>query len=222
MKRLSILSLGLVCLFPCFSQVNREHNQIRPGDEIIKQQVEYQKPGEAGSNKVWDFSRLKTINDAYKLTYTVPPLLDDSLYIMGDYQFNKKQVKQGELIVGTEHHTMYYYQQQGDSLFLLGHENPTVRLQYTQPVLQLLFPAEYGQAEIVMGYNAKGLYSSTVPITSRGDITIGVDAFGKMILPTGDTLNPVVRIKHIKTFTDENHISTTILATCAMYCRRWP
>ena len=224
MKKLSMFLLGWVVLLPAFSQVNREHNQIRTGDEIIKQQVEYQSPGEPGPNKVWDFSRLKTINDEYRLIYSDPPLQGDSLYILGDYTFLKKEVKQGELIVGTEHYTMYYYRQRGDSLLLLGHENPTVRLQYTKPVLQLLFPAGYGQADVAKGYNAKGLYSSTVPIASQGDVTIGVDAFGKMILPTGDTLSPVVRIKHLKTLTDENHNIDKILETYSWYTKgyRYP
>lgn len=224
MKRLSLSVLGVMFLLSVFGQVNKEHNGLRAGDEIIKQQVDYQPPGEPGPGKVWDFSRLKTINDEYTLTYSLPPLLDDSLYVMGDSQFPKKQIKQHELIVGTEHNTMYYYRQKGDSLLLLGHENPTVRLMYTTPVLQVLYPAGYGQAAVSKSYASQGLYSSTVPISSQGSTTIEADAFGKMVLPTGDTLNPVVRIKHIKTFNDENNNTEKILETYSWYTKgyRYP
>lgn len=221
---LLILFLAYICIPRVHAQVNKEHNQIRPGDEIIKQQVEYQSPEEAGSNKLWDFSRLKTINDEYRLIYCDPPLQGDSLYILGDYTFLKKQVKQEELIIGTEHNTMYYYRQKGDSLLLLGHENPVVKLQYTEPVLQMLYPVGYGQNTKTKDYTAEGLYSSTVPIRSRGSVTLQADAFGKMILPTGDTLNPVVRIKHLKTFNDEEGNPDKLLETYSWYTKgyRYP
>jgi hypothetical protein len=211
-------------LLPAFAQVNKEHQCIRTGDEIIKQQVEYQSPGEAGVNKVWDFSRLKTINDEYRLVYSEPPLQGDSLYVMGDYTFLKKEVKQGELIIGTEHNTMYYYRQKGDSLLLLGHENPVVKLQYTEPVLQMLYPVGYGQHGQTKDYASEGLYSSTVPISSLGSVTLQADAFGKMVLPTGDTLNPVVRIKHLKTFNDEEGNPDKLLETYSWYTKgyRYP
>lgn len=83
MKKLSMLLLGCIVVLPAFSQVNRDHQCIRTGDEIIKQQVEYRSSGEPGSNKFWDFSRLKTINDEYRLIYCDPPLQGDSLYILG-------------------------------------------------------------------------------------------------------------------------------------------
>lgn len=222
----TILTLFLLslCAFSVYGQINKQHQGLRIGDEIIKQQVEYVDPGEAGANQVWDFSRLKTINEEYKLTYNLPPLLDDSLYIMGDYSFAKKDIAEGELIVATEHNTMYYYRQKEDSLLLLGHENPTVRLQYTGPVLMMTFPAGYGQPSAEKEYLSKGLYSSTVPVGSQGNITLGIDAFGKMILPTGDTLNPVIRVKHIKTFNNENHNTDKILETYSWYTKgyRYP
>lgn len=67
---LLILLLVCLCIPSVHAQVNKDHQAIRVGDEIFKQQVEYQSPGEAGVNRVWDFSRLKTINDEYHLIYS--------------------------------------------------------------------------------------------------------------------------------------------------------
>ncbi len=51
-------------------------NMYRPGDVIIKQQVNYKSPGRSGENALWDFSKLTPVNKEYKLTYS---LRQDSL-----------------------------------------------------------------------------------------------------------------------------------------------
>jgi hypothetical protein len=195
-----LMSVGFV--LPVCGQLNTQHNHYRHGDVLIKQQVEYIDPGQAGENKLWDFSRVKTINDEYTLTYSFPPLLNDSVYIMGDMHFLKKEMQENELIVGTEHNTMYYYRLTHDSLLQLGHENPTVKLEYTTPMTLMTFPLNYGQT-VVSNYKSKGLYSSTVDMQSQGQMITTANAYGKMILPTGDTLSPVLRVKTIQTILDK-------------------
>jgi hypothetical protein len=59
-----LMSVGFV--LPVLGQLNTQHNHYRPGDVLIKQQVEYVNPDEAGENKLWDFSQVKTINDQGK------------------------------------------------------------------------------------------------------------------------------------------------------------
>jgi len=196
MKTIAILFLSALSVLSAHSQINRDHNKPRQGDVIIKQQVEYKDPGEAGASQIWDFSELKTINKEYKISYSSPPLQGDSLYILGNCTLKKKDVAEDELVVGTEHNTMYYYRIKDDSLLLLGHENPTVKLQYTEPFFQMPYPLNMGQTKTA-SYTTNGKYSGTVKIQTQGDILISADAYGKLILPTGDTLNPVLRIKTI-------------------------
>lgn len=186
-----------------FGQLNASHNHLRSGDVLIKQQVEFIDPGEAGVNRLWDFSKVRTINDEYTLTYSLPPLEGDSVYIMGDLHFLRDKVSAEELVVGTEHNTMYYYRLSNDSLLQLGHENPTVRLEYTTPMTLMSFPLNYGQT-VISDYKSKGLYSSTVDMQSEGTMVTTADAYGKMILPTGDTLSPVLRVKTIQTILDKS------------------
>jgi hypothetical protein len=45
--------LGILSLS---GQLNILHNHYRPGDVLIKQQVEFVEPGSEGINKVWNFS----------------------------------------------------------------------------------------------------------------------------------------------------------------------
>ncbi|WP_165044977.1 T9SS type A sorting domain-containing protein [Dysgonomonas sp. ZJ709] len=201
MKKISIFMLSMGLSVSAFGQLTSVHNSIRSGDELIKQQVEYQSPGNGGKGIVWDFSGSKTINDEYKLGYSLPAMIGDSLYIMAKKTYDVKRVLPDELIVGTEHNTMYYYHFRNDSLFLLGHENPAIRLKYKEPILFLPFPMNYGQMA-QSNYSSQGLYSNTVDIYTRGTVTTYADAFGKIILPTGDSLNPVLRVKNIQTIAE--------------------
>lgn len=204
MKRITftlLMTIGMA--YPVFGQLNTLHNHFRPDDVLIKQQVEFTDPGQVGENKLWDFSKVKTINDEYTLVYSLPPLLDDSIYIMGDMHFLKKDIHDNELVVGTEHNTMYYYRLTNDSLLQLGHENPTIKLEYISPMTLMNFPLNYGQT-VLSDYKSKGLYSSTVDMQSRGQMITSADAYGKMILPTGDTLSPVLRVKTIQTILDKS------------------
>ncbi|MBD8387935.1 T9SS type A sorting domain-containing protein [Dysgonomonas sp. BGC7] len=196
-----LLVMGMT--FPVFGQLNSVHNHFRPGDILIKQQVEFIDAGDSGVNKLWDFSKVKTINDEYTLTYSLPPLLNDSVYIMGDMYFLKKDIRDDELIVGTEHNTMYYYRLTNDSLLQLGHENPTIKLAYTSAMLLMQYPLNYGQT-VVSDYKSKGIYSATVDMQSQGVMVTSADAYGKMIFPSGDTISPVLRVKTIQTILDKS------------------
>jgi len=233
MKNILLPLLGTVLgIFPCAGQLNTLHNHYRPGDILVKQQVEYKEPGQAGTNKLWDFSKLKTINDEYTLTYSLPPLEGDSIYILGNNRYSKKDVSANELIVGTEHNTMYYYRLTNGSLLQTGHENPSVKLEYTFPMVLMHFPLNYGQTTI-SDYKSKGLYSGTVNIRTEGTMTTVADAYGKITLPTGDTLSPVLRVRTEQTiydipdedsYTIEETNAGKLLETCRWYSKgyRYP
>jgi hypothetical protein len=168
---------------------------------LVKQQVEFIAPGEPGANKVWNFSKLNTVNEEYTLVYDLPPLEGDSVYILGGVRYDKKKVADNELIVGTEHNTMYYYHLTNDSLLQTGHENPSIKLEYTSPMVLMQFPLNYGQV-VTSNYLSKGLYSGTVEVATQGTMTTSADAYGSIVLPSGDTLSPVLRVKTMQTIFD--------------------
>lgn len=202
MKRLyTLIFSSLVFFSSVYGQLNADHNSLRAGDIIIKQQVQYKDPGKTGPNCFWDFSQVELINNEYELSYTEAPLIGDSIYLMGYNQYDKRITKKADLIVGTEHNTMYYFYQTFDSLVLLGHENVAVKQENLQPLMNLRFPLNYGE-QVSSPYQSKGLYSGAVNIQSEGNITMHADAFGKMILPSGDTISPVLRVKTEQTILD--------------------
>ena len=222
--------LGILSLS---GQLNTLHNHYRPGDVLVKQQVEFVEPGNEGINKVWNFSRLKTVNEEYTLSYDLPPIEGDSVYILGKERYQKKKVSDNELVVGLEHNTMYYYHLTNDSLLQTGHENPSIQLEYTSPMVLMQFPLNYGQT-VISDYKSKGLYSGTVAVQTEGTVTTKADAYGSIILPSGDTLSPVLRVKTVQTIFDiPNEYSYSIdpdnnkgkvLETCRWYSKgyRYP
>lgn len=200
MKTLFLFILTL-CPLLSFGQINQQHNLLRPGDEIIKQQVDYKDPGRSGENVIWDFGKLKSVNDEYSLVYTSPVLQESSYYVMGYDTIQYNNTNQNSLIIGTEHNTMYYYQLKDNQLLLLGHENPTNLLHYTQPVVAATYPTNYKQSQ-TNSYQSEGIYSGKIPFDTKGSITTQADAYGAIILPSGDTLNHVLRIKTIQSISE--------------------
>lgn len=224
MKSVNIYIFSFLFSFPVFGQIKDSYNRIRSGDEIIKQQVEYVNPGESGINCVWDFSQLNTINSAYSLLYSDPPLINDSTYIMGYTTFPKKEISDQELIVGTEHNTMYYYRLKEGVLYLLGHENSTVKLEYITPRVIFNYPLNYGDKEVSSAYQSEELYSSSIKRRSEGTNTVLADAYGKLVLPTGDTLSPVLRVKSIQRIGDTLNMPYKAIESYCWYTKgyRYP
>lgn len=84
-----------------------ERNFYRPSDRIVKQKVDFKDPGSCGRNLTWDFSMLQSLNDEYKLDYSIP----DSICM--------------DTLCGMEHNTRYYYYQKRDTIWGIGFENST-------------------------------------------------------------------------------------------------
>ena len=132
----------LVSAFTASAQLTQRHNAIRIGDRIIKQQLPYVSPGESGEGQLWDFSRLPESSREYTVEYLEPGLFNDSFYIMGRDTFLKEQIRPGELIIGMEYYTAYYYRQTDSALFQLGYENPLTLVHYEEPLLQMRYPLD--------------------------------------------------------------------------------
>lgn len=93
MKRFCTLIFSSLLVLSLYAQLNADHNSLRSGDVIIKQQVQYKDPGKVGENLLWDFSELELINDQYELVYSDAPLIGDSIYVMGYTNLTRKRLK---------------------------------------------------------------------------------------------------------------------------------
>ncbi len=193
------------------SQITFKYNKICVGDEIEKQQVEYKNPGGTGENLIWDFSNLKPLNDKCRIIYTEPRTIGDSIYVMGKDTFAISKVDKESLIVGLEDQTRYFYRYSGDSLLLLGHENSTTLMHHKDPIVVMIYPMNYIQ-KCNDSYVSNGIYSARISMHTQGNVKLCVDAWGKIILPSGDTLNHVIRTKTVQTVKEQDSINYKIIS----------
>lgn len=146
---------------------------FRPGDVTVKQELQYKDPGSAGKDAVWDFRELAPFGSEY--TERLVGRIDSSLICLG-----------GD--------NGYKYRLMGDSLFCIGYQTPTLRIDYLLPELRLAYPTGYGDS-IHSFYYGEGVYSQMLPITVYGETTHVADAEGTLLLPDGDSLKNVLRIR---------------------------
>lgn len=222
-KILCMIWLFLISVYSFSQEILISSSHLFRADDVIsKQQVEYKNPGRSGENVLWDFSQLQTINPGYTLTY-MEPVVKDSGYVMGNIIIPLTDVPKPEnLVVGKEHETTYFYCLRNDTLLCLGHENTVVRLWYIQPLLIGVYPSVYKE-RVSLLFNAEGMYSMQIPIRTHGTMAIEQDAYGMMVLPSGDTLRHVSRIKSLQKIIDLNKSedSVSLSQPIEMETYRW-
>lgn len=181
MKRKLILITALLIQFSILNAetiITASHQGFRKDDILFKQQIEYKDPGLRGSNVVWDFSRLKFVNENYKVRYSQPAVSKPD----------------SQCITNIEHRTMYKHLLIRDSLFLTGFENSGSKLNYEKPQLALRFPFALRDS-ISKSYSGSGIYMDMLYVETSGTSYTIADATGTLILPEEDTLRNVLRIR---------------------------
>lgn len=185
MRNFIFLLMGVTLSQSAFSQFSLESSSALPraNDTIVKQCVEYRDPGRSGPNVLWNFSELELLNDAYTLSYG----------------------QTGDSLTGTEHQTTYYYGLNGDSLFFHGYEKNTTWMKYVRPELLLKYPVHYGDS-IRAYYQGLGKYCTDLSLEVMGITDVIADAYGLMVLPCGDTLQHVLRVRSFKRMAEGSDI----------------
>ena len=160
-----------------------DRNAFRPGDLIIKQQVEFKDPGPSGKNIAWDFSMLNPVNEKYKIKYQLKTKSDSTQ------------------LVANEHETKYRYHLKNDTLWLSEYENRTTRMKFEQPEAQLKFPFNYGDS-LFSVFSGTGIYCEKVDLIAQGKTYVTIDATGELTTPTKVTLKNVIRVHRLRDYTE--------------------
>ena len=184
----------------------------RGGDIIHKQQVPYIETGATGKDIIWDFSKMEILQESVLQEY-----LCDTNHI----------------ITCVEPSALYQYQLKEDSLLQTGYETPIVTMKYSQPILRMEYPFDYGYTA-EKKYKGIGLYSNNNAIEEEGTVRLEADAIGSIILSEKDTLRNVLRMHILKTssvgmakdslLNDSIHRHMEIEDICQWYARgyRYP
>ena len=161
----------------------------RTNDEVTLQQTAYVAADEGAENTVWDFTQLECSGREYPACYA------------------EEEAYEG-LIVGTEFNTRHYYQTSTDSLLLWGSENRLAKVEYDSPELLLRMPLLFGE-------KYGGLLHGTMDYCGKmffrvlGSYQVEVDGTGSVILPSGDTIKHVSRVRLTERTTLQYHPELT-------------
>lgn len=140
----------------------------------VKNQLSYSNDNDAlkGQNVLWDFSNWEPKSQSFTSKY-----FDTGLNSMSKY----------------EHRTFYNYKLKDDTLFLCGYKNYTANVSYLLPEVSLIYPLVYGDSTSNYFYGV-GNYSNHTDLRVYGKKNVSIDAFGALILPSGDTVSNVIRV----------------------------
>ena len=178
MKQISIIiALALLTTIANAQNIKGSH-QVRANDEVKKQQVEYAAVDSTGQGMVWDLSEVVLP----KWTFTADYTAEDS----------RKGV-----VIGTERGTRNYYRSEPAALMLTGFENNLLKVDYDQPELLLRMPLVYGDRHEGQ-FHGTSAYCEKVFSRTFGTYRVVVDGTGSMLLPSGDTLRHVSRVRSTK------------------------
>lgn len=178
------LILVAICSQATWSQkLTSQGNALRPGDRIVKQQVEYKEPGPTGRSLLWDFRDLKPVNKEYILDYFIP----DSTRM--------------DTICGLEHRTRYLYSRKNDCIRALGFENATTRMEYSKPEMRLRFPFAYGDS-LYSEFEGEGQYSHRLDLDVKGYTSVKADAEGDLKFPGSQIVKKALRLHTRRYYTE--------------------
>lgn len=147
-------------------------NSLRP-DSVGKEVMNFLDPDCSGENVCWDFSKME-VQDAKAATMQLYDLTDKLLW--------------------DENGSLITYMPSADSLLISRIETPLYEMNYSQPIVSMVFPFLYGSS-ISNPFSGTGSYEGKLLLSEHGTNTVTADGSGTLILADGDTLRNVLRVK---------------------------
>ena len=201
----------LFAMFISFGKLSAQHSlqkattEPRAGDEYVKTEMDFfpvEKEQAAGKKekKNWDLQKLKEKEKKKILKFKIKQGKEERETIveeiLPDYTVSNSE-NEKRSIRTSENNTLYQRHFFGDSLFEAGYEDPHNRVRYSQPPLLMKFPME-PETEYRSEFSGRGIKDERRASVRYGTVTVTLDAFGELILPSGDTLYSVVRVHERK------------------------
>ena len=149
-------------------------NAPREGDSLVMKKVLGLQPGHIGDGNIWDFSQCEDIG-THRMKWLTSCDNKDTLDCL-------------------ERSTRFRYLLQENMLLTTGHENNQTLINYDRPLPMLHFPVVMGDS-IGGRFNGWGVYCENMYMGVSGYGNTVADAQGTLILPRGDTLNHVLRLR---------------------------
>ena len=179
-KTFQIALLTMLATAPATAQtLTSLANAPREGDRLELLPVAVPDVGEAGRDRLWDFSDLRLLDGKLKVEHLLRSDTTDTLMAIA-------------------RRTRHYSVLRGDTLLSPGTENNLWLIRYTLPETLLRFPFAYGDS-LAAPFLGTSQYCERTYHRTYGLSTIKADALGTLVTPDGDTLRHVLRVRTLRT-----------------------
>ncbi len=175
-----------------------------PGENFLVHLFPYQTAGIGGAGLIWDFSGVSPTGTA-NMNH-VDPAATPSSASFPDATVSISQGSAYSYFEGTS--SGYFY----DGVVASGNLIP-----YSDAEKMMTFPFTYLDT---YSDNFGAVFTSGVTITRAGTVNVTADAYGTLILPYG-TLNNVIRVKVIESYTDSYTVTVPVVLTYASTIYYW-
>lgn len=187
MKNILFPSVLLFMAVSLFAQTSLTHknNAVISGDSCVYREIQFVDPGNAGSNQIWDYSKIQFTGTS--LVSFIQPA--SSQKIAGVENYN---------ILLKESGYDYFLNSFENRLEELGYVNKdkNMTLVYSDPVIKMKYPFFYGD-QYIDPFSGVAYYNGKSRIDLSGNYTVVADAYGTLILPDLVIKN-TLRVKIIK------------------------
>lgn len=160
----------------------------------IDVQTEGFDPGTAGANVTWDFSDIIESGDEYGYTFVDVASTPDG----GEFPGSNLSADNGSDTYG-------YFKVTANEFTNYGASTPTSVIFYENPEEIFVYPMSFGTTNTDDFYSE---YFSGIDLVRSGTVTMEVDAYGTLILPSG-TYTDVLRVKVTEDFMDDADLLPT-------------
>ena len=191
----SVLSILATGLFAQFS-LTFSKNSMVAGDSNKFREIQYVEPGNAGSDQIWDFSKIQLTGK--NLDSRMPFAPSQELAGLSNYN-----------VILSDNGYEYYYFFTNDGFEEKGYTNKEMKLAmvYSDPVVKMKYPFSFGE-QFTDKYAGTAMLSNISRIDINGDYTVHADAFGTLILPDRVIRN-TLRVKTVNKGLQTNKCGST-------------
>lgn len=168
--------LFVITMFaPCavFSQniLSFTNNTLRPDsiNGIVIPYVDYEIEGE---NVIWDLSETDTE--------------DSDTTCISLYEFDDR-------MLWDESGSLTTYRYNADTLLITRVETPQYEMDFSEPLVAMVYPFQYGKS-VSKRFSGRGMHEGKLALVEDGTCQVSADAYGTLVLPSGDTLRNVLRV----------------------------
>lgn len=157
------------------AQTGIYENLYRAGDTVEKRQIRIQDISRNGTDVLWNMKEAETIEDNYIAEFGS---LNDT----------------STVVTCTERRHQLFYDIKRNKILIKGFEDRLTRISFDEAEIYLKTPIVFGDS-IEGVYHGRGAYCDKFVLRTFGHYKTIADGIGTLILPSGDTLNDVTRLR---------------------------